>query len=650
MKPSPLTPAIVPRRWTLPLLSVVCSMNTLAAEPDFQSAFVAAGFSRSRSAFAFFSLDSLGKRQTALNPAWMPPATATNAPAVRLEKKDAGRFDYLLDVPGGQPVRAWSIECSDRELVLRSEFSPAAPLPAFTLTFAQKANYATLLGLMQAGERRMALPCVLHMPGMGSCRITGNVPGAKLDYDARRYVKTPFVHIEFPPATAQQPRVEYRLNVTAIHPPLAGIETDARFDGFRRDYLSIFQVNPRAQFLANNSASDPCAYTLFKYAEMARRAPPLADGLTCLDLVRMTLDRYLAGAKAFGLVGFTKESSGLDVYGWFTPARILDAYPSMVMTACIYAESSGDLPWARANYEKIAVWAREMMEGDKNGNGLIEYPYSGNLGDRPTGGAMGERRPANWWDTINFGHEDAYANALAFRACKQFAGLARKLGHHEDAAFFAAKAAKLRTAYVPAFLNPATGVLAGWRSADGQLHDYWFTFIQGVAITYGLVDDRDANRIMDRLLKKMADVGYTHFRLGLPGNLVPIPKADYILANTKPEWGGEPRLDDGSDGFQFYENGGATGCYVYFTLKALYQLGRVEDARRILYPMLEGYAAGEFQGFDKSGMSRDWKDWKVGGHGYEGLLVDNYLTLLAVFDEVQAGSPRSSGAGAQKRP
>jgi len=71
-------------------------------------------------------------------------------------------------------------------------------------------------------------------------------------------------------------------------------------------------------------------------------------------------------------------------------------------------------------------------------------------------------------------------------------------------------------------------------------------------------------------------------------------------------------------------------------LKALYQLGRVADARRIFDPMLAGYAAGQFQGFDASGMSRDWRDWQGGGHGYEGLLVDNYQALLAVLDDLKA--------------
>ncbi|MDB6068387.1 MAG: hypothetical protein JWR26_4595 [Pedosphaera sp.] len=71
-------------------------------------------------------------------------------------------------------------------------------------------------------------------------------------------------------------------------------------------------------------------------------------------------------------------------------------------------------------------------------------------------------------------------------------------------------------------------------------------------------------------------------------------------------------------------------------MKALYQLGRREDARRIFLPMLAGYAQGNFQGFDADGRSRDWRDWPGGCHGYEGLLGDNYLALLEVFDEVGA--------------
>jgi hypothetical protein len=608
------------------LLASLAAINAHANPPDYQSKHLAVGLSPTRPAFTWFAVDSLGQGKLAQNPVLSEPEASAVA---GLELKE--RFTYTLN---GKPV--WRISCGERALTLRSDYVAGAEAPSLVLAFNQRANHATLLGLMKPGERRMSVPCVLHLPDMGSLRITASAGGVALDYDARRNAPTPFARIAFPAATAGRQHLEYQLEVAAIYPSLPGIEKNALYDGFRRDYLNIFQVNPRVQMLANNASSDPCSFTLFEYSDLALSAPPLSEGLTCLDLVRMTLERYLSGAKGYGQIGYACTPTEADLIPWKTPWTSSDTLPSFLISACNYANGTRDWSWAGANYDKLLAWGRAMMAADKHGNGLIEYPGSGNFGDRP----KTDRRPSNWWDTINFGHEDAYSNALAYRACRMFADLARRLNHTGDADFFAAKADKLRAAYAPAFLNPATGVLAGWRSADGQLHDYWFTFVQGIAITCGLLDDKTANDVMDRLLAKMQAVGYTNFSLGLPGNLVPIKKGDYVLENNPPESTGEPLLDDGSDGFQFYENGGATGCWGYYTIKALFQLGRVADARRILHPMLAGYARGEFQGFGANGKSRDWRDWQGGCHGYEGLLVDNYHALLAVLDDVSAPPPR----------
>jgi len=601
------------------------AMATLAnaATPDFQSPYLAVGFERGSPEFSCFTLDSLGKNSLGNNPVLRSTPVGLSACYTRLA---TNRFGWAIS-----NTLAWEVVCSNAAIILRSKAALIATLPPFVLQFNQKANHATLLGMMRPDDRRVALPCVLHMPDCGSARITCTVPGAALSYDARRRrVPNAFVRIEFPPATAEHPLVEYRLEVAAIYPRLPPIAGDARFDGFRRDFLNIFQLNPRVQMLANNAASDPCSFTLFMYSEVARHAPPLADGLTCLDLVRMTLDRYLSGAKGYGQVGYACGPVDADLVAWQTPWTTLDTYPSFLIAACNYAEGAQDWKWAENNYPALRAWGREMLATTTNGNDLVVYPGSGNLNDRP----RVDRRPSNWWDTINFGHEDAYANALTFHACQRFAALAQRLGQAEDAGFFKAKAVKLRAAYLPAFLNPKTGLLAGWRSADGTLHDYYFTFVQGVAISYGLVDAAPANAIMDALLAKMRQVGYTNFAIGLPGNLVAIRKGDYVLQDSPPTRFGVPALEDGSDGFGYYENGGATSCFSWFTVKALYQLGRRADAERIFLPMLAGYAAGNFQGFDASGQSRDWRDWKGRGHGYEGLLVDNYLALLAVFDEV----------------
>lgn len=588
------------------------------AEPAFKSKYLAMGLSRNAPTFSALSVDSLGQGKVAQNPV----LAETNAMA----GLELDGLNYKLK---GQPV--WDVACSEKTLTLRSAFAEGVTAPPFALTFDQKKNHATLLGLMKPGERRVSLPCVLHLPDMGTLRITCNEPGAKLDYDAQRFVKPAFVRVTFPSATAAQRKIEYRMEVVSLYPEVRGVADNPLYDGFRRDWLNIFQVNPRLQMLANNSASDPCAFTLFKYSELALHTPPLAEGLTAKDLVRMTLERYLAGALGYGQVGYGSQPTDADLAQWGTPWTSLDSLPSLLISACNYVRGAGDLAWARANYSKLSAWGREMLASDKDGNGLIEYPGTGNYGDRP----LSSRRPANWWDTINFGHEDAFSNALAYRAATMFSELARQLKHDADAQFFADKAAKLRAAYAPAFLNPDTGLLAGWKSKDGQLHDYYFTFVQGLSITFGLLDDNTANRVMDRLLAKMGEVGYTRFDLGLPGNLVPVKRGDYVYHETPPEIHGVPRLEDGSDGFQYYENGGATGCWSYYTVKALYRLGRVEEARRIFHPMLKGYARGQFQGFGENGLSRDWRDWSGGCHGYEGLLVDNYHALLAVLDDVR---------------
>jgi hypothetical protein len=272
-----------------------------------------------------------------------------------------------------------------------------------------------------------------------------------------------------------------------------------------------------------------------------------------------------------------------------------------------------------------------MLATDTNDDGLIKYPVSGNSNTWPDG--RPPLRPSNWWDTIGFGYEDAYANALAYRALVGMEQISKQTGHRDDEARYRAAAKKLKAVYFKTFYDPATGVLAGWRSADGQLHDYYFLWLNGIAIHYGLVPTDKANDIMDRLLAKMQEVGYTNFALGLPGNLIPVARKDY--AHHEVRYGGGTN-EDGSDGFQIYENGGATACFAYFTLAALYDLGRIQDGDRILFPMLDAFAKGDYQGFGSNHMSNDWKTWNGEPHGYEGLLNDNYYTLLAVMDREKA--------------
>jgi hypothetical protein len=277
-----------------------------------------------------------------------------------------------------------------------------------------------------------------------------------------------------------------------------------------------------------------------------------------------------------------------------------------------------DKEWAVKNYHAVRKWATDMIATDRNKDGIIEYGYSGNSGSWD-----GIKRPANWWDTIGFGYDDAYSNALAYRACILMADVSQMLEKYEDVQYFTSFSTKLRDNYFSRFYNPDTGVLAGWKSDDGRLHDYYFTFVNSVAICCGLLDDNQARPIMNRILSKMKEVGFTDFRLGLPGNLIPVPKEDYTDRDKR----------FGYDAFQVYENGGATGCYAYYTIHALYKLGMQKEAEEIFMAMLESYKEGSFQeNCPGSNMTKDWKTWDGECWGYEGFLVDNYLALLAVYD------------------
>ncbi len=569
--------------------------------------------------FSFFSIDSLGKKKLANNIILHNDIKEAYTSLLSNDKTS-----YRLASQAINELPVWEIKTENSSFTLSSNYH-AAHQQAFIFNVEQHANHATLLGVIN-DEQEVSLPAVLHFPDMGTLRVVCNVSGIKVKYSSQRFIEHPFVKIEFPPADINSQKIEYHFEVVAIHPEIKGIRNDERYDCFRRNFISIFQLNPLLKILSNNSSSDACAFTLFKYAEVAAFTPPLAEGFTALDLIRMTLDRYLNGQKGYGMLGYDYDKSW-DIKESDTSCNSLDSYPSLLIAACTYAIADNDKEWFLHNYDKIKIWSDKMLATDKDNDGLLEFCLPGN-----SGSWKGDKtqRPANWWDTIGFGHKDAYSNALAYRALQLLEKVNSKYGPESEALYFKEKERKLKDKYTATFYNPATGVLAGWKSADGELHDYYFTFVNGVAISYDLIEPALADKIMDALLLKMKEVGFTNFELGMPGNLIPVIRADYT--DLLLEVGGGKR-EDNLDGFQIYENGGATSCFTYFTINALQKLGRQKDADAILLPLLKSMSEGNFQGRCANGRTKDWKTWSGECWGYEGFLVDNYMFLLAVLNQ-----------------
>lgn len=619
------TVKIIPGLVLLALATTLSAADTSCPAVRITTDYIDAKISLNYPGFEGLSMDSLGKEHFPLVTIIPPSKALQPIQAVQ----HGSRVEYRpLGADSSEPP-GWSIEIKTKEIILKSHWSPDDAPDPLVFNSDTSVSHLTLLGLLETNGS-IQLPAILHFPDQGSFEIFAHPDDAgPLSYSATRKN----VKIIFPAATPEHPELTYHLKVTAIYPKIPGVAGDPRFDGFRRDWLNIFQINPQRRLLSNNSGSDSCGYCYYEYADIAKDTPPLAGGLTAMDMVRQTMDRIIAGAIVCGMPGYTR---GREDH----PQATADTYPSFLIAAEEYIQASHDEGWLATNYDHIKSWADRMLATDTNGDGLIKYVVSGNSNTWPDG--RPPLRPSNWWDTIGFGHEDAYANALAYRALLGMAKLAQQTGHSDDQTRYLAAADKLKAAYFTTFYNPATGVLAGWRSADGQLHDYYFLWVSGIAIHYGLVPADKANGIMDRLLAKMQEVGYTNFTLGLPGNLIPVARKDY--AHHNPRFGGGTN-EDGSDAFQIYENGGATACFAYFTLAALYDLGRIQDGDRILFPMLNAFAEGDFQGFGDNQMSKDWKTWNGEPHGYEGLLNDNYYALLAVLDREAALKRQAADSG-----
>jgi hypothetical protein len=523
------------------------------------------------------------------------------------------RVEYRSTLAGEHSPPAWTFEFSGSRIVLTSEWSADFEPAAMVFHLDLNQVHSTVLGVFRRSNL-LAVPALMHFPGQGSMRLTASILDLGLMYASDRRQST--ATLSLPGADFEHKRIVYTLDATAIYPDVPGIAGDPRFDAFRRNWLNALQLNPSLQALANNTASDTCAFCYYEFADIAALTPPLVKGLTALDIVRQTLDRMLAGGFAYGLAAVPDH-----------PTATSDTFPSMVIAAanCVREGRSG--AWLAANYDGIRGWAESMLATDTDGDGLIKYCISGNSGIWPDG--YPKLRPSNWWDTIGFGYEDAYANALAYRALGNMAMLAKRLGKTMDRARYQTAANKLRDGFYRRFYNPESGILGGWRSADGQLHDYYFLWVNGIAIHYGLVKKLQANAIMGKLLAKMQEVGYDKFHMGLPGNLITVALKDYVHKTPDAHYGGGV-LPDNSDGFQNYENGGATGSFAFFTLAALYDLGRKEDADRILFAMLGEYGRCGFEGRDTKGRSNDWRRWDGTPMGYEGYLTDNYYALLAV--------------------
>lgn len=523
-----------------------------------------------------------------------------------LQAVDGLRIDAVFTVRNDGFTVELSQECSADLPVLEVE--------AWRLAWDLSLGITGLAGLPTERLGRngdVVLPAMWASDGVGclSCRlIDGQPEEARMQVESYREsdcVTGGFVlGAHAGPDTCQvvpagKRRAVYELAVSNLAPEGPA---DARKGsvGLRRHWATVFSCF-RSEYrgFSNHAASVNCHVSQGPPIEIAARTQRPAQGPNPLDLARFTIGRALL------------DGGG---YGYFRNLY-LDSDPVLISAAGRIHQADPDAKWL-AQIEPGLSAAVDRVLGEIGDEGLLVCKdLSGNLGSY--------RWSSNAMDVVGFGHIDGYVNAWAYRALRNAAALFEDLPSSRNRAPQCRQAAaRLREHYTDALVNPETGWVAGWRSRDGQLHDYGFTWVNGVALAFGLLDAEVSRNALLNLERKREETGLPNAQLGIPCNLLPIRPDDQmwtkILKQLQPT-------------FETYTDGSLSGWPATYYLRALSIWGLKDRAKRLAKELADGYEAGVFNG--GNGAGSEFRSWEGLPTGYEGTLIGCFGPMYGIAIE-----------------
>jgi hypothetical protein len=385
---------------------------------------------------------------------------------------------------------------------------------------------------------------------------------------------------------------ELELRVGALPPDGPGDMAMPR--GLRRYYASGLGFRSEFGGFSNNAYSCNCHLSQSMASDIACTTARPQIGPDPAELARSTIALAFQGGPGYG--------DNRELYQ--------DSDPALLNSAGLVHKVRPDIDWLRANWPYIRRAVYRVL-GSLDGAGLQRCErLSGNSGTKAWS--------SNGWDVISFGHYDAYSNAQAYRALRCSAAMARDAGDIDAAGNCRDAADGLKAAYLPCFFNAQTGLIAGWRSRDGELHDYIFPWINGLAVCYGLVDGQQAREIIERVEAARVAKGQLTFHLGVAANLEPVPYSDHAMAGLRA---------DGRDLYGVYINGCLTPCLATWYLRALDIVGLDHVADQACRELCEGFDEDRFMG--GVGAGNEFYTWEGLATGYEGALVGVPHALLA---------------------
>lgn len=326
---------------------------------------------------------------------------------------------------------------------------------------------------------------------------------------------------------------------------------------------------------------------------------------------------------------------------------------NFVRGCATYFAWTRDLHFLRRNLPRVRLALRYAMTelGGLREKGIVA-PWTGHDGrSGVVYNAAGQKEIRaghgignNYWDLLPAGYHDFYATYQYYDALLAVAELEEQIAAHPEwnlpggaDAFLADElrvhAAEVRDDARQRFWNAETGRFGFGRDADGVLHDYGYTFLNGEAITYDIASNEQAESILSWLSGERTVAGDTsqgddiyHWRFG--------PRAS---TRRNIDWYGWYWSGPESIpwGYQVQDGGGVLG-FAYYDLMARLRVRGPDDAWRRLRAMCDWFAEVQAAGGYRPYYAADAARGSLQGGGtagglgldqefFESALVPNFL-------------------------
>lgn len=608
-------------------------------EVRYRTRFLQVGFVLGRAGFSYLALDDEGRERTGRNILRANPgvflqgprfhavgASPVIGPIVCNDVEGTTRvhgntvtYDFVVK-GAGQRVQLRFTVLEDR-ILLSAEQQGERDIHTWesnvwTIACHSEVSPTSTLGrIIKHGEvGLMTLPTLFHVPGQGSLAIHRTRGSALLRADSFRPLKYTTLELKLGDEPqnegdyllpAGSHRLEADLEVKQLSRALSDEAPEAVKQAVRRCAPTSMSYRADTATLTNNGNSMHCPISMDNWSALAGRIGQILPGVSALDLLRDSLERWLDEGPGYAS---GKMLGGGSIH--YAEDEYLMTGTAALLGLAEYMEHEKDAAWLDRHAPAIQRMIARMRARDLDGDGLIESPYRL--------GISGQYHwSTNWFDVVSFGWKDAFANALLYQALVLLSGVLLPSKHPELTRGLMEWAERLRRSYHPAFYNSHTGWLAGWRCKEGKLHDYAFLAVNGAAYNSGVVAEEQGREMIHRLYLECVRVGLPDSRLGLPANLWPIPDQDMVKIMHGQAMG-------------YYINGGLTHSQSRHFVGALYKAGLRQEADDMLLGLCESLADGTAFGGCNSGV--DWRYWDGWPCGYEGLLTDQFGILAVAMD------------------